>query len=276
MKRHAKNLIKRGIKTGTRLVGPLFRAGGPSTRILTYHSVGARAHEMNVRPEAFAAQMEWLAKHAEVISLRDAAEGRPGVALTFDDGYRDNLLNAAPILKALEFPATVFMVAGKAGSVIHPEEDPETGALMTWEELRRIESFGFEVGSHGMTHRRLSTLNEAEQRNEITESKALIEQHLGHPITCFAYPYGSMLDYTELSFALARKAGYRYAVSNRYGPVPVGMFPWALRRIWIDATDSLASFRAKVDGRLDLLRLLDEPVGIRWRRRLNALLDAAR
>ncbi len=267
-----KNSIKRAIKGVLRTTGHLTRPRRPTTRILTYHSIGHRRHEMNVTPENFRAQMAWLAKNATVISLRDAGEGHPGVAITFDDGYRDNLLHAAPVLKEHGFPAVVFMLAGKAGMVISPEDDPETGALMTWDEVRELETFGVEIGAHGMTHRRLPELSEEEQAEEIRESKRIIEMELGHPIRYFAYPYGSAEDYTELTFALTRKAGFRYAVSNRYGIVPTGTFPWELRRIWIDATDSLESFKAKVDGRLDTLRFLDSPLGLRWRKRLNILL----
>ncbi|HPO12877.1 MAG TPA: polysaccharide deacetylase family protein [Candidatus Hydrogenedentes bacterium] len=267
-----KNGIKRSLKGTLRTVGYVTRTHHPTTRILTYHSIGQRRHEMNVTPENFRSQMAWLAQHANVISLRDAAEGKPGVAITFDDGYQDNLLNAAPVLKEFGFPAIVFIVAGKTGSVIAPNDDPQTSVLMTWDEVRALEGFGVEIGAHGMTHRRLSELSEDEQGAEILESKRIIEAELGHPIRCFAYPYGSTLDYTELTFSLTRKAGFRYAVSNRYGIVPVGAFPWELRRIWIDATDSLASFKAKVDGRLDMLSVLDSPAGSRWRKRFNTLL----
>jgi peptidoglycan/xylan/chitin deacetylase (PgdA/CDA1 family) len=264
-----KNVLKRAVKGAGRAAGFFLHTRVPCARILTYHSVGYRAHEMNVTPEMFQAQMTWLAKHAAIISLCDAADGKPGVALTFDDGYRDNLVYAAPGLKELGLPAPVFMVAGKAGEVLVPEEAPDTGSLMTWDDLKAIESFGVEAGAHGMTHRRLSELTEEEQAWEIGESKRLIEAKLEHPVRFFAYPYGSSLDYSEITFGLVRKAGFRYAFSNRYGVVIPGMFPWELRRIWIDATDSLASFQAKVDGRLDLLRVLDAPAAIRWRRRLN-------
>lgn len=272
MRQRTKDGIKRSVKTMARVVGTITRPRVPTTRILTYHSVGYRDHEMNVTPETFEAQMAWLAAHATVISLRDAAEGKPGVALTFDDGYRDNLTQAAPILQRFGFPATVFMVAGCAGTALTPGENPETGRLMTWDELITLASLGIEIGSHGMTHRRLSELSETEQAQEITGSKKLIEDHLGRPIRAFAYPYGSILDYSVTTFALVRTAGFRYAVSNRYGVVPPGTFPWELRRIWIDTTDSLASFAAKADGRLDLLTVLDSSLGIRLRRRLSRLI----
>jgi len=61
------------------------------------------------------------------------------------------------------------------------------------------------------------------------------------------------------------------AVSNRYGPNPPGADRWTLRRIWIDASDSLPTFQAKVTGRLDSLALLDSGWGLRARRALNRL-----
>ncbi len=95
--RRAKGAIKRVVKGCVAAVGRCMPTGGAS-RILTYHSVGRRDHDMNVTPEAFREQMEWLAAHYEVIRLHEAAACKPGVAVTFDDGFRDNLLNAAPIL----------------------------------------------------------------------------------------------------------------------------------------------------------------------------------
>lgn len=85
------------------------------TRILTYHSIGDRDHDMNVTLEAFVQQMQWLFENENIISVSDAAQGNPGVAITFDDGYLDNLENVATILNQYGFPATVYMVPGKAG-----------------------------------------------------------------------------------------------------------------------------------------------------------------
>lgn len=244
-------------------------AAAPGTRILTYHSIGPRRHDMTVSTEAFAAQMAWLGENARVISLDAAVAGEPGVALTFDDGFVDNLRNAAPVLARHAFPATVFMVAGRAGGYLDGEPDPAQGRLMTWEELREIRAFGVEIGGHTLSHPHLSALTEEEQRQEIFGCKAALEDGLGETITAFAYPYGSALDYTEATRGLAKEAGFNHACSNRYGPHQRGDDIWQVRRIWIDATDTLEPFQGKVAGRLDALRWLDSSAGIRARRWLQ-------
>lgn len=266
-----KNALKRAVKGGLAAFGPVLRARGPVSRILTYHSVGARNHDMNVTPDAFRAQMAWLAQHASVISLADAAAGQPGVALTFDDGYRDNRLNAAPVLAEHGFPATVFLVAGRMGGFIAGDEGDEANRLLTWAEARELEAMGWTLGAHTMNHRRLSHLSEDEQRIEIAACHAAFEEHLGCRACIFAYPYGSSRDYDEASVRLVRESGYAFAVSNRYGPNRPDADRWTLRRIWIDATDALESFQAKVDGRLDGLRALDSRIAVRARSLLNAI-----
>lgn len=244
----------------------------PCSRVLTYHSVGNRDHEMNVTADEFRRQMEWLAECVEVCPLADAVEGAGGVAITFDDGYRDNLTFAAPILAELGLCATVFVVAGRAGMRLAHDRDPETGALMTWEEIRDIESLGWSIGGHSLTHRRLSGLTLAEQTIEVRECTRLLEDNLGHGIEAFAYPFGSALDFDQVSKDLVRRHGYAYAASNRYGVNAPGCDRWALRRIWIDRSDTRESFRAKVLGGLDRLAWLDSAAGIRARRVVNGLL----
>lgn len=268
-----KNATKRLLKQSARLASRVCPPTPNAIRILTYHSIGHRPHEMNVRPDDFWAQMEWLAEQQCVIPLAEASQGRPGVALTFDDGYLDNLENAAPVLARLGLPATVFMAAGLAGQEISPQKPTsDETRLMNWTELTQLRGMGFEIGSHTLSHRRLTSLPEAEQRVEVFESKRVLEDRLGQPIHAFAYPFGSALDYSETTVRLVREAGYAYAVSNRFGPADPERDRFNLRRIWIDATDDFASFQAKVRGELDMLRLLDSYPGILARRAVNRLL----
>lgn len=269
-----KTWIKKAVKGGAALAGAVLPRSAPAARILTYHSVGVRDHEMNVSPDAFARQMEWLAANARVISLADAAAGRTGVAVTFDDGYRDNLTEAAPVLLRLRIPAAVFLVAGKMGRTLDHDAGRDGAAILTWDEARALYSMGIGLGSHGMTHRRLAALSEAAQREEVAGSKKTIEDRLGISIEAFAYPFGSAADYNDIGMRLVRESGYACAASNRYGLNRPGGDPWQLRRIWVDASDTLASFQAKVDGRLDLLSLIDSRAGIAARRLLNRILRA--
>ena len=264
-----KNTLKRGIRAAARAAGPWLDAAPAPARILTYHSIGHRRYEMNVTPEAFATQIAWLAEACPLISLEAAAAGTPGVAITFDDGYRDNLIHALPVLEQHGCPATLFAVSACLGGTLPFEKEPETGALLSGDELRELATRGIAIGGHTRRHPRLSTLPEAAQEAEIAGCRSDLEQILGQPVTAFAYPYGAAPDYDATSVRLVRAAGFTLACSNRYGPVQAGDAPFTLRRIGIDSTDTLASFRDKVSGRLDLLRLQDSARIARARRWLN-------
>lgn len=266
MGRKTKRIIKRYAKGVAALCGR-FAAPRSGSRILTYHSVGSRDHEMNVRPQHFRNQMVWLKDHAPVVSFAEAAQGLPGVAVTFDDGYRDNLTNAAPVLAELGIPATVFVVAGYVGGMLG--HDSEAAALLSWDEVDALDAMGIAVGAHSMTHRRLAQLPDKVQREEVVQSKRLIEERLGHAVESFAYPFGTAADYSPLTRRLVAEAGFRWAASNRYGVNGPDADRLALRRIWIDATDTLELFQLKTQGGLDLLSLIDSPIGVWSRRVLN-------
>ncbi len=268
----AKNAIKRAVKRTVMTLGTLSRRRDGGTRILTYHSVGARKHEMNVTPEAFRAQMEWLAENETLIHLEDAANGRPGVAVTFDDGYRDNYTQALPILLASGIPATVFLVPGRMGGHLEHDRDPAHSQLLEWDEAREMAAVGVHIGGHTMNHARLSRLTPEQQREEIAGCFKAIKENLGFTPEAFAYPFGSAADFNATSVRLAKEAGFECAVTNQYGVNRRGANRWRLRRIWIDATDTLDTFAAKVDGRLDMLSLLDSWAGLKIRRMINRVM----
>lgn len=226
---------------------------------------------MNVTPKHFAEQMSWLAANVPVNTLDDAANARPGVAVTLDDGYRDNLVNAAPILEHYQIPATVFLVAGKMGGVLEDCPDPVHGRLMTWDEARELNRFGIAIGGHSLSHPHLAGLTPEQQHGEIIGSCQRIAEEMGCPVRYFAYPYGTSADYDETSVRLVKEAGCVVACSNRYGYNLAGCDRFTLRRIWIDATDTMETFIAKVEGRLDALSVLDTRIGMIARRALNTV-----
>lgn len=95
--------------------------------VLGYHNVGPTWRWPDARPGDFARQMAWLARTTTVLpldtALADLVAGRPlpprAVALTFDDGYRDNLVHAVPVLHRYGLPATVFLVPGFLSHKVH-------------------------------------------------------------------------------------------------------------------------------------------------------------
>ena len=267
--------LKSGLAKSMPLITPLVARGPRQTRILTYHSVGTRDHEMNVTPAAFAEQMRWLHEHATVVSLEDAAAGAPGIAVTLDDGYRDNLTEAAPILERYSIPATVFVVPGRVGGFLDHDRQTEDARLMTWEEIFELRERGVAIGGHTLNHARLSSLTEAEQIAEISACTELLREKLGESPKAFAYPFGSALDYDVHSVEAVQRSGYAIAVSNRYGPVNAQQSRWEIRRIWIDHRDTLDSFVRKVTGDLDGLSIFDSYLGIRSRRLMNRLLGVS-
>jgi peptidoglycan/xylan/chitin deacetylase (PgdA/CDA1 family) len=156
---------------------------------------------------------------AHYLSLRDLHEhlvtGKPvperSVVLTFDDNYLGFYENAWPILKAKNIPSGMFVhtdfVGNTSGS--HPK--------MNWDQLKELDATGLvEIGGHTCSHPGdLKSLPEDVQERELTKSKALLEDQLGHPVPFLAYPVGSA---DAKTIALTKSAGYTMAFTMKNGP----------------------------------------------------------
>lgn len=171
--------------------------------VLMYHSVSRASgplRKLGVSPELLADQLGLLCSEGyELVGLTEALEltatdpFRPVVALTFDDGYRDFLKAAVPVLKAANARATLYVptkfIGGEAswlGAQAHT-----LPPLLSWGELRDCVSTGcVEVGSHSHTHAHLDTLSSRQLHAEVTQSKRLLEDGLQVPIRSFCYPHG--------------------------------------------------------------------------------------
>jgi peptidoglycan/xylan/chitin deacetylase (PgdA/CDA1 family) len=102
---------------------------------------------------------------------------------------------------------------------IEPEEE-----MCTWEELGDLEWCGVSVQSHGVTHRAFSMFAEAEQRDELRESKAVLETHLNKRVELFAYPYGDGGRNRKATARMLRSLGFKAAFG--YGGGPIRGAPW--------------------------------------------------
>lgn len=137
--------------------------------------------------------------------------------LSFDDGLKNNFTNAAPVLLKYSIPATFFVSSEYIGATYKKASEfcsskthyRDILELMTWEDLHELMRLGFEIGSHSISHARLSLIHdELKLRSEIFASKRQIESHLGEECKYFSWPYGGIGDINERSLDIIRDAGY--------------------------------------------------------------------
>jgi peptidoglycan/xylan/chitin deacetylase (PgdA/CDA1 family) len=215
-----------------------------------FHGIGRVSQDpfgLFVSPERFAAQMQAL----RVLGLRGVSLGQLGdaltrgdadglVGLTFDDGYRDVLPCAAPILERQGFTATMFAVSSLLGRT-NVWDPPPVRQLVSEAEVRELAARGWEIGAHGVTHARLTDVDGTRLRHEVFASRAALEDITGLEIRCFCYPYGSVN--AEVVGAV-RDAGYSYACGVwRVAELPT---PLAMPRIGVTQRDRWPRFVAKL------------------------------
>ena len=239
-------------------------------RILMYHRVADTMEKdiLAVTPFAFSEQMLWLQKEGwTVLPLREAlgrleAGSLPSkaVALTFDDGYRDNYEVAAPVLVKLGFPATIFPVTSFVlEESEHRRYRGRTNKIhyLTVPQIQEMKKNGFDFGGHTHTHPLLPRTSWENAQDEILQAKKLLDEWIGEKSTLFAYPNGA---YGKDHFRILDALGYEAALSVRPGANRPDTFRYALLRTEISGRDNIADFILKMNGGFDLMHRVTQSV----------------
>ena len=207
--------------------------------VLVYHSISAPAEPMpsaiDVSPSNFATQLRWLSRWRRVVplteTLSDRASGRQ-TAITFDDGFRDNLTVALPLLERFQLPMTLFVTAGFLN---------ETGYLSE-AELREVSRHPLiTIGAHGLWHRHLNQMSLNDARLELKESRRVLEDLTSQTVDLLAWPFGECNEDLE---KLSAECGYRAAWSVWKGTNNQHS-RW---RVPLGRHDNLTRFIAKTSG----------------------------
>ncbi|MDL2283922.1 polysaccharide deacetylase family protein [Oxalobacter sp. OttesenSCG-928-P03] len=198
--------------------------------ILLYHRVdmvNLDPQHLCVPPKIFAEHLAFLKQNYEVISLPRLVErvkhraltGREAV-ITFDDGYRDNFINALPILERYELPATIYVTTGQLGQRASfawdmEYDEKDRAYFLSKTEINVLGKHPLiEIGAHTHNHSRLSDLSPQQQFEEMVKSKTILEELIGRPVTSFAYPFGRVFDYNSISTKQVKQIGFTHAVAN--------------------------------------------------------------
>ncbi len=158
-------------------------------------------------------EVAYLVRHSPASSLAMMSRRGISVDLNLDrEGAVDAVLQA---YKSEENQAAFLQELRGEAQVELPNEGRR---FLNWDEAREMSAAGMEVGAHTHTHPFLNRLSFASQQTELRESKAIIDENMGQPVTSLAYPNGSSKDFTAETQQIAREAGYTTAFSY-YGGI---------------------------------------------------------
>jgi len=226
--------------------------------VIMYHSISpapVKGDLLAVSAGTFERQMRFLKEHRynviRVEDLNDYAGGRKkipprAVAVTFDDGFKDNYTNAFPVLRKYNIPATVFIIVSKVG-------EPDR---LSWDQIREMQASGLiTFGSHTLTHQLLCGIkSDADLEREIAGSKADMEEKLGRKVSLFCYPCGNFDDRVK---EIVRESGYESAVAVNPGAWARDNDIWAFKRLRIsENARNMFVFRVEISGYYNFLREL--------------------
>ncbi len=180
-------------------------------QFITYHRTAAQP----AQGEPHVVTFDQFARHVELIRQSGVTVANPRVledagsaecyqlAITFDDGYKSDLANAA-LLARHGWTATFFVSTANIGREGYLDEG----------DIRQLRDMGMRIGSHSHQHKRLNKLSEAEAGEQLAQSKARLDAILGQPVDCLAFPGGG---YDDAVIALAQAAGFRHLFTTDWG-----------------------------------------------------------
>ncbi|MBQ0752949.1 MAG: polysaccharide deacetylase family protein [Gammaproteobacteria bacterium] len=170
--------------------------------VLMYHAIVGDSHHLDSIPQEdhpYAVDTTRLADHLALFSDYK-------VLITFDDGDAGWYLEALPILEKFSVKALFFVTPRLIG----------TPGYCDWEGLSALSAAGHEIGAHGLTHQFLPDLDEVTCRNELVESKSIIERRLNTKVRSMSFPGGR---YGRRELRLAQAAGYEVCYTSVPGRV---------------------------------------------------------
>lgn len=173
----------------------------------------------------------------------DSLNERKGLAQTIDA----RVYHATSVAEREEFLVSVRKILAEPSAVI---AEDQKALPLTWTEVRLMEESGWvSFGAHTMHHPILAYLTDpAEVQYEVSESRAVLERELGHPLRTFAYPVGQLEHIGENGLGAVREAGYDWAVTTILGFNTPQTDPYLLRRVVVDVAQHWLSVAAKASG----------------------------
>lgn len=219
--------------------------------ILMYHSIGDNREFFTVSEKEFDRQMAYLKENnfnvVTLVALVRMLENElpipnKTIAITFDDGYEDNFLNAFPVLNKYGLPATIFVSTANIGEKLIARRGTRL-TIMSIDKIVEMDKSGLiSFGSHSHDHIKLTSLDKVEINKQLSVSKKILENILNNEQTFFAYPSGRVNDEAK---DIAKKY-FRAGFGVEKGRVMLGDDMMELKRNSVDSDVSFIQFKGIV------------------------------
>ncbi len=240
--------------------------------ILTYHKIDARLEwgVNTLAPHRFREQMQFLKSEGyQTINFAGLDHLLPekSLIITFDDGYESVYHHALPVLEEMGFTAVVFIITGFIGR--KNSWDANWGGItfrhMNATQIIEMAKSGYEIASHGCSHRAFTYLTPDMILQEMVSSREFLGKLTGNEISTIAYPFGLQNRGVR---TIAEKTGYRYGCVNVWGGRGFKE-RFRLRRIPVYRIDTPAAFRRKLEGGMIHSLEVGKLAALSWSARLT-------
>ena len=245
------------------------QTSSPFIRAINYHDVPS--HES----ARFESQLRYYCEHFSPVSLDDLlafqngiwTADKPGLILSFDDGFRSSYEIAAPLLDEYGFTGWFFISPGFLDIPIQQQREKARDAtlvsrqyakndervFLTWDQVKELDKRHV-IGCHTLTHRRLrSGLSAQTLHQEIVHSKEILEHQLGHEVPVFAWVGGEEASYSHQAARIIEEAGFRVAFLTNNSLIRPGQDLLSLDRTNVESSFPLPLVRFQLSGAMDLL-----------------------
>lgn len=218
-----------------------------------YSDLSAAVTSYFINRAAFAVQLDEIAALGSHCMTLESLRGfyaspaktdspLPAVLLTFDDGWADVFTEAADLLRERRMQAVVFVTTGFL----------TRKHCISRSGLARVDQQLFRIGSHAVSHRMLCLMEEKQIREELTESKKILEDATGREVDCISIPNGAVDARVR---RIAQETGYRFVFDSEVRLNRTGSSPLEIGRVSIKDYTSIDTFRQYIRGQFSRERI---------------------